>query len=171
MKKLITMALLAAVAMPVAAMPTAASAQSARELRRDRQDIRQERRDVQRAERSGDPRRVRQERRELRGAQREYREDRRDRRWGNNDWRDWRGRNRGLYSRGNWRAPFRYQSWRPGLRIGAGLYAPRYRISDPWRYRLASPGYNQVWVRHYDDLLLVDIRRGVVLRVIRDFYW
>lgn len=171
MKKFITAALLAAVAMPVA-IP-AAQAQSNRELRRDRQDIRQERRDVRQAEQRGNPREVRQERRELRGARQEYREDRRDRnrRWGNDDWRGYRNTNRGLYSRGNWRAPFRYNSFRPGVSIGVSFYGPRYRISDPWRYRLPQPGYNQVWVRHYDDLLLVDTRRGRVIRVVRGFYW
>jgi Ni/Co efflux regulator RcnB len=172
MRKLITAALLAAVAMPVVAVP-AASAQSNRELRRDRQDIRQERRDVRRAERRGNPRQIRQERRELRDARQEYREDRRDRnrRWGNDDWRAHRNRDRNIYARGNWRAPFRYRSFRPGLRIGASYYAPGYRIMDPWRYHLPAAGYNRVWVRHYNDLLLVDMRRGVVIRVIRGFYW
>lgn len=173
MRKFITAALLAAVAMPVASLPAPASAQSNREIRQDRRDVRQERRDVRQAERRGNPRQVRQERRELRGARQELREDRRDRarNWGQNDWRDWRGRNRSLYARGNWRAPFRYNSWRPGVRIGASFWAPRYRISDPWRYRLPHPTRNQAWVRHYDDLLLVDMRRGIVLRVIRNFYW
>lgn len=171
MKKLISAALLAAVAMPVA-MP-AAQAQSRQEIRRDRQDVRQEQRDVNRARRGGDPREVRQERRELAGARQELREDRQDRnrRWGNDDWRGWRNGNRGVYSRGNWQAPFRYQQFRPGLRIGFDLFSPRYRINDPWRYHLPNPGYNQVWVRHYDDLLLVDVRRGTVVRVIRNFYW
>lgn len=168
MKKLITAALLVAVA-----MPASAQAQSQREIRRDRQDVRQEQRDVNRARRSGDPREVRQEQRELAGARQELREDRQDRnrRWGNNDWQGWRNSNRGVYARGNWRAPFRYQSFRPGLRIGFDLFGPRYRIPDPWRYHLPNPGFGQVWVRHYDDLLLVDTRRGVVVRVIRNFYW
>ena len=173
MRKFITAALLAAVAMPVAALPTAASAQSHRELRRDRQDIREEQRELRRAERSGDPRRIREERRDVYDARREYREDLRDRdrHWGNDDWRGWRSRNRGVFSRGNWNAPFRYNSFRPGVRIGFDYYSPRYRIADPWRYHLPRPGYNQVWVRHYNDLLLVDMRRGIVIRVIPGFYW
>lgn len=173
MKKFITAALLAAVAMPAVALPTAASAQSNRELRRDRQDIREERRELRDAQRRGDHRDIREERRDVRDARREYREDLRDRdrSWRENDWRDHRGRNRGLYARGNWRAPFRYQNFRPGLRIGASFYGSAYRINDPWRYHLPRPGYNQVWVRHYNDLLLVDSRRGVVIRVIRGFYW
>jgi Ni/Co efflux regulator RcnB len=172
MKKFITAALLAAVAMPVA-LPATANAQSQREIRRDRHDVQQERRDVRRAQRNGTPAQVRQERRELNGARQELREDQRDRnrRWGNNDWQSWRNGNRGVFARGSWRAPFRYRAFRPGLRIGFDLFGPRYRIADPWRYHLPAPGYNQVWVRHYDDLLLVDTRRGVVVRVIRNFYW
>lgn len=173
MRKLITAALLAAVAMPVAAIPTAASAQSNRELRKDRQDIQKERRQLQQAQRYGTQRDVRREQRDLREARREYREDLRDRNrsWRNDDWRANRNHNRRLYSRGHWNAPFRYNSFRPGLRIGVNFYSPRYRIADPWRYHLPRPGYNQAWVRHYDDLLLVDMRRGIVLRVIRNFYW
>ena len=68
-------------------------------------------------------------------------------------------------------APFRYQRFRPGLRIGASFYGSRYIISDPWRYRLPQAGYGRAWVRHYDDLLLIDTRRGTVIRVINNFYW
>lgn len=169
MRKLIIIALMAATAMPSVAM-----AQSQREIRRDRQDVREERRDVDRAIRRGDsPREIREERRELRGARQELREDLRDRNrnWGRNDWRNYRNGNRTLYARGNWRAPYRYQAFRPGVRIGAGFYGQRYWINDPWRYRLPNPVGYQRWVRHYDDLLLVDTRRGMVIDVIRNFYW
>ena len=43
-------------------------------------------------------------------------------------------------------------------------------IADPWRYRLPPARGYQRWVRHYDDVLLVDVRRGVVIQVIRGFY-
>ncbi len=171
-KKLILTALIAAVAMPVMA-PAAASAQSRGELRRDREQIREEQRELRRAQRYGDRRDVREERRDLREARREYREDLRDRnrRWGNDDWRGWRDRNRGIYARGNWRAPFRYYGFRPGVRIAPHYYGSRYYINDPWRYRLPPAGRWQRWVRHYDDMLLVDTRRGYVVRVIRNFFW
>ncbi|MBO9712375.1 RcnB family protein [Sphingomonas sp.] len=173
MKKFITAALLAAVAMPAVAVPTAANAQSNRELRRDREDIRKQQGELRDAQRRGDRRDVRDERRDVRDARQEYREDLNDRNrsWRDNDWRDWRGRNRGTFARGNWHAPFRYQQFRSGSRISVGFYAPGYRISDPWRYHLPRPGYNQAWVRHYNDILLVDVRRGIVLRVIPGFYW
>jgi Ni/Co efflux regulator RcnB len=172
-KKIITAALLAAVAMPAVALPTAASAQSNRELRRDRQDIREEHRELNRAYRSGNRNAIRDERRDVREAHREYREDLQDRnrRWGDNDWRDYRGRNRTVYARGNWRAPFGYTRFRSGVRIAPSYWGSRYVIADPWRYRLPPAGRYQRWVRHYDDVLLIDTRRGTVVRVLSGFYW
>lgn len=168
MRKLISAALIAAIALPLSAQ-----AQSRGELRRDRQDIRQEQRDLDRAYARGDWRDVRDQRDDLRDARREYREDRRDRRqsWGRDDWRDYRSRNRALYARGGWRAPFGYQAFRPGVRIANRYYGPRYVIADPWRYRLPPARRYTRWVRHYNDVLLIDYRRGFVVDVLRNFYW
>lgn len=174
MRKLITAVLLAATA-----FPAMASAQSAGELRRDRRDIYEERQDLRDAYRRGDRGDIRDERRDLRDAREEYREDLRDYRrdnyrrdnWGRNDWRGYRDHNRALYRGGNWRAPFRYNSFRPGYRIAAPYYSQRYWIVDPYRYRLPRAYGYQRWVRHYNDVLLIDIRRGIVLDVIRGFYW
>ena len=164
MRKLIILGLMAATVLPAAAP---ASAQSRGEIRRDRQELREERRELRQARRHGDARDVRHERRDVREARRELREDRADRR----DWRAYRNDNRRLYSRGHWRAPFAYRSFRPGVRIGVGYYAPNYYISDPRRYRLPAARGGLRWVRHYDDALLVDVRRGIVVDVIRNFYW
>ncbi|MCW3846538.1 RcnB family protein [Sphingomonas sp. LB-2] len=155
MKKLIAAALAAAVIVPMAA-PVAAQAQH----RGDRHDYRGDRHDYR-----GD----RHDRGDRGWSDRRF--DERDHNWRDNDWRDHRNSNRGYYSRGNWRAPFRYQHFRPGVRIGFDYFGPRYVINDPWRYHLPRAGYGRVWVRHYDDLLLVDTRRGVVIRVIDNFYW
>lgn len=170
MRKLILASLAAAVALPAAAP---VYAQGNREIRRDREDLREERRELRRAERRGDWRDVREERRDVREARRDLRQStrERDRRWGNDDWRSYRNTNRTLYARGNWRAPFRYRSWQPGVRIAPSYYGQRYWVSDPWRYRLPPVGRNQRWVRHYNDVLLIDYRRGQVVRVIRNFYW
>lgn len=169
MRKLIILGLMAATVAPV----TAASAQSQGEIRRDRRDVREQERQLDNAYRRGDARDIRDERGDVRDARRELREDvnDRNRQWGRNDWRNYRQGNRGLYSRGNWNSPYRYRVFRPGVTISAGYFAPRYVIADPWRYRLpiARPGTR--WVRFYDDVLLVDTRRGVVLDVIRGFYW
>lgn len=167
MRNLITLALLAATA-----IPAAASAQSNAELYRDRRDIRQQQRELDRAQARGNRRDIRDQRQDVREARQEFREDRRDRdrRWGDNDWRDYRGQNRTLYARGNWRAPFRYTSFRDGGRIAPSYYGRGYWINDPWRYRLPNAVGYQRWVRHYDDVLLVDTQRGYVVRVIRNFY-
>ncbi|MFN3519118.1 MAG: RcnB family protein [Sphingomonas sp.] len=168
MRKLIVSLMMAATI-----APAVAAAQSPGELRRDRQDIREQRRDLYEAQRRGDRRDVREARQGLREARREYREDLRDRdrRWARDDWRGYRNQNRALYARGQWRAPFRYNQWRPGARIAPSYYAQRYWINDPWRYRLPPARPNTRWVRHYNDVLLVDYRRGTVLDVIRNFYW
>lgn len=164
MRKLILAGLMAAIA-----LPGVAQAQSRHEVRRDRQELREKRGELRQARRQGDRRGVRNERRDVRHARRELREDRRDYR--RNDWRGYRNTNRALYSRGQWRAPFRYRSFNPGYRIGVNYYSPRYVIADPYRYRLPRAYGHQRWVRHYDDLLLVDTRRGIVVDVIRNFYW
>lgn len=168
MRKLIISALMAAVA-----IPGVANAQSYGELRRDRQDIREGHRDLRDAQRRGDWRDARDARGDIRDARREYREDLNDRNrnWGANDWRGYRSSNRALYARGNWNAPFRYNYWRPGVRIAPTYYGQRYWINDPWRYRLPPARANARWIRHYNDVVLVDYRRGIVLNTIRNFYW
>ena len=168
MRKLIITALMAAVA-----VPSVASAQSQGEVNRDRREVQQQQRQLDRAYRNGDRRDIRDQREDVRNARQELREDRRDRdrAWGRDDWRGYRDSNRGLYSRGNWRAPFRYTAFRSGGRIAPAYYGSRYYIADPWRYRLPRPGFNQRWVRHYNDVLLIDTRRGIVIDAIRNFYW
>ena len=173
-KQAVLAGLIAATLVPVAAQAQINPSER-RELQRDRQDIRQERRDVDRAYRNGDPRQIRQETRELRGARLEYREDRRDAvrsgNYGRDDWHQYRNQNRDVYRGYGWRSDNRYQTFRPGIRIGVGYYAPRYYINDYARYRLPNPGWNQRWVRHYNDVLLIDTRRGIVIDVIRNFYY
>jgi Ni/Co efflux regulator RcnB len=162
MRKLILAALMGATLVPGAAM-----AQN-RELWRDRQDIRQERHDLDRAYRSGD------RREDYREARQEYREDRRDYRrdnWGRDDWQNHRRYNRDAYRGGNWRSDYRYRAFNPGVTLGFGYYQPRYHVNDYSRYRLPNPGWNRRWVRHYNDVLLVDVRSGQVLTVHRNFYW
>lgn len=171
MRKLMTTMLMAAVAIPSLAVPTVASAQRG-ELARDRQDIRDERRDLNRAVNRGDRRDVRDAREDLREARREYREDFNDRRyrWRDNDWSSYRRYNPRLYARGNWRAPFRYTRFGVGARIAPAYYGSAYWIRDPWRFRLPVAGVGRRWIRHYNDVVLVDYRRGRVVRVIPAFY-
>ncbi|MFM9828689.1 MAG: RcnB family protein [Sphingomonas sp.] len=167
MRKTIIMALMAA-----ALLPATAQAQSREELRRDRQDIERQQRELNQAQRRGDPRDIRDERRDVRGARQEYREDLadRNRQFGRDDWRRYRDTRRDVFVRGSWNAPFRYHAFNRGVRIAPGYYATRYVIADPWRYHLPQPGRFQCWVRHYNDVVLVDTRRGIVIDAVRGFY-
>lgn len=180
MRKLILSAAMAATALTGIAAPITASAQSRPEWREDRrEDRREERRDDRRDVRDAH-RDLREERGELREARREgdrrdIREERRDVIRAENRYsrelRDYRRDNPRLYSRGNWRAPYAYRHWDRGVRIERAYYAPRYYVNDPWRYRLpVGPGYAR-WVRHYDDVLLIDLRSGRVIDVYYNFFF
>jgi Ni/Co efflux regulator RcnB len=140
--------------------PMAAQAQT-RALQRDRQDIREEKREVRDARRYGDRQDVREERRDVREARQEYRED----------WQEYRQRNRNAFRGTRFTAPFRYRSFSNGVSIGSSYYAPRYRVANYANYRLPQPGRYQTYVRHYNDVLLVNTRTGRVIRAYRGFYW
>lgn len=156
MRKIIMLGLLAATV-----MPGAAQAQTYREARESQRDVREERRDLRQAQRHGDRRDVREQRSDLRNARQEARED----------WRDYRRTHRDVYRSGNWRAPFRYSQWNVGAQLRPTYYSSRYYISDPYRYRLPRPGANLRWVRHYNDVMLVNVRTGRVMQVHRGFFW
>lgn len=156
MRKLIILGLLAATV-----IPGVASAQLLGEARRSERNLRDEKHDLHQAQRYGDRRDVRDERRDVREARQEARED----------WRDYRRTHRDVYRGGNWRAPFRYSQWNAGSQLRPAYYNSRYYINDPQRYRLARPGTNMRWVRHYNDVLLVNVRTGRVVEAHRSFFW
>src|SRR3546814_17624442 len=121
-----------------------------REVSRYRHDIRQGKRECRQARRECDGGDVRREARDVRQSRREYRED----------WRDYRKQNRKLYTRGNWRSPYRYHAFGAGARIQPGYYAQCYVIAEPRRYRLHVARGSTRCVRTYDDVLLVHTRTG-----------
>lgn len=170
MRKALIAALMAATLIPAGG----AQAQT-RELRDGRQDIREEqrelnreRRQLDRAYRYGDRDDIRRERRDVRDERRDVREARQEYR---EDWRDYRQRNRGLYRAQRFDAPFRYRPFHPGVSIGSSYWSPRYQVHRVDRWRLPPAGGSRVYVRHYDDLLLVNRYTGRVIQVYRDFFW
>ena len=143
----------------IAAMmvPAAAQAQT-REIRKDRQELREEQRDLRNAQRRGDRSDIREARRDVRDARQDLRESQRDWR------RDTRYR--------NYRAPFRYHQFRVGSTLRSNYYAPAYRPAWDSRWGVPRAGRNLTYVRHYNDLLLVNMRSGKVIRVYRNhFRW
>ena len=140
--------------------PMAAQAQT-REMQRNDQEVREEKRELKDAKRYGTREDVRNERQDLREAKQERRED----------WRDYRQSNRNVFRGNRFNAPFRYRTFNDGVGIGSSYYAPRYRVNNYSNYRLSQPGRYQAYVRHYNDVLLVNTRTGRVIRAYRGFYW
>ena len=161
MRKFLMFALAAAAAVPTTAtFTTEASAQSRAEVRHDRRVVREERQELRQARRFGTRQDVRAERRDVRGARQELREDRRDNRYS----RQYR----------SYAAPYSGWSYRPvtvGFQLSPTFYSSRYYISNPYQYQLRPAGRFQRWIRYGDDLLLVNVRTGRVIQVIRNRYW
>lgn len=150
MRKLILLSLIAA-----AAMPAAASAQSRQENRHDRHDVQEQRQDVRDARRFGDRHDVREERRDVRDARMGLRRDRSDRR------------------HVGYVAPYRnwsYNSINIGFQLRPSFYSSRYYVTDYSMRGLRHPGRFQRWVRYGDDLVLVNVRTGRVIQVLRNRY-
>ena len=129
-----------------------------REVRQDRRDWRQDRRQDRRADR------------------RDWRRDwnrswRNDRRY---DWNRWRYSNRNIFRLPSYYSPYRnhrYSRFSIGFFLQPLFYSQRYRIGNPYQYRLPAAPYGTQWVRYYNDVLLVDIYTGEVIDVIYDFFW
>jgi Ni/Co efflux regulator RcnB len=156
-KAMILSALIAATLAPVAAQ----AGTTRGELNRDRREIREEKQDLRQAKRYGNPTTIRDARGEVYEARQEYRED----------WRDYRNHNRNAFHPARFSAPFRYSTFNIGIRLNPQYYGSRYHVNNYSAYRLPAPGYNLRYVRHYNDLLLVNVRSGHVVNVYRNFYW
>jgi Ni/Co efflux regulator RcnB len=170
MKRLIlTIAAVASVAAPMAAIATDASAQGRNERRDDRRDNRQDYRN----DRRDDRRDYRDDRRDDR---RDYRNDRRDyrpqpqARWDNNRYNGYYYNNRwnygappsSYYGRPGYQPG--YQAWRRG-----GYLPPSYRgyvVRDYGRYGLRAPPRGYYWYQSGNDYLLAAVATGLIFDVI-----
>ena len=158
MRKILIAALAAS-----ALVPSVATAQSAREVYQSRREVTQDRREMRRDIARGDWREAREDRRELRDDRRELRED----------WQDYRRAHRNEFRRDAHVAPrgLRYRTVGVGTQLNAGFYGRNYWLNDYSRYRLPRLGASQQYVRYGNDVLVVNVRSGRVLRVYRDFFW
>ena len=95
------------------------------------------------------------------------------RRDGRYDWRRHRDRNRSIFHIGVYADPFgwNYRPYQIGWRLWPSYYSNRYWINDPWQYRLPYAPVGTVWVRYWDDAILVDRWTGEVVDVIHNFFW
>jgi len=91
------------------------------------------------------------------------------------DWQRYRSYNRDAYRLGRYSPPrgwdYGYRSFSVGIYLQPVLLSDRYWIDDPWSYRLPQAYGTLRWIRYYDDALLVDMRDGYVVDVIRSFFW
>jgi Ni/Co efflux regulator RcnB len=170
MKRLMmTLAAVAAVAGPIAASATEASAQD--RGRYDRRDDRWDRRDDRR-----DARRDRRD--DRRDYRRDRREDRRDDRWDSRSRWD-RGRHNGYYWNNRWhygpppaayygRPGYRpgYAAWRRGAYLPPSYRGRGYVVYDYGRYGLRPPPRGYYWYRDGNDYLLAALATGLILDVI-----
>lgn len=89
------------------------------------------------------------------------------------DWHNYRNHHRSIFHVGFYFDPYGwgYSPFQIGWRLWPGYYGSQYWINDPWMYRLpyAPPGL--VWVRYWNDALLVDTWSGEVVDVIPGFFW
>jgi len=95
---------------------------------------------------------------------------RNDRRY---DWRRYRDSHRSIFHLSVYFDPFGYNYYRPlyiGYRMQPYYYGEQYWI-DPGMYNLPYPPPGTMWVRYWNDALLVDTYTGEVVDVIRGFFW
>ena len=83
-----------------------------------------------------------------------------------------RNSHRQVYQRGAYGAPggYRYRPVTTGYRFAPAQYSSRYWVSNYNAYRLPNPGYGHRWVRYGNDMVLVDTRSGVALRILSAFF-
>lgn len=96
---------------------------------------------------------------------------RNDRRY---DWRGYRNEHHEIFRAGRYYAPrgwsYGYRRFEIGVLLPSLFYAADYWIDDPAYYRLPPVDGPYRWVRYYDDVLLIDLRSGVVVDSIPGFF-
>jgi len=152
------------VALAAAALaPSIAGAQTAGEVRRSQREVTRDQREVNRDLARGDFQEAREDARETRRDRREVRED----------WRDYRRSHRSVYQRPAYVAPrgYRYRQVAVGTTLNRAFWGSRYRIGNYNTYRLTYPGRDRMYVRHGNDVLLIDAHNGRVIRVYNRFFY
>lgn len=177
MKKILTAAIAATLAMGSLGVASAAEAQSRggyeqrQDRRDDRRDDRSDRRDDRRDHR-GDRR---EDRREDRADRREWRQDNRD------DRREFRQDQRAYgrwqqsqrrYNAGRYYAPRGYQQrdWSYGQRMPSYYRSNQYVVSNYGQYGLRAPPRGYHYVRSGNDVVLAAIAGGLITAVIAGLF-
>jgi len=170
MKKFLTAALAATLAMSSMGVATAAEAQSRghQEQRHDRRDDRRDDRNDRREERRDDRRDNRSDRREWR---QDNRDDRREYRQDQRAYGRWQQSQR-RYNAGRYYAPRGYQQrdWSYGQRMPSYYRSNQYVVNDYNRYGLRAPPRGYHYVRSGNDVVLAAIAGGLITAVIAGLF-
>ena len=160
MKKILTAAIAATLAMSSLGVASAAEAQSRGDRYEQRQDRRDDRRDARRD--------AREDRREWR---QDNRADRREARQQQRAYARWQQSQR-RYNAGRYYAPRGYQtrSWSYGQRMPSYYRSNQYVVNDYGRYGLRQPPYGYQYVRSGDDVVLAAIAGGLITAVIAGLF-
>lgn len=158
MKKVLTAAIAATLALGSVGVASAAEAQS--------------RGAHERQERREDRREARQDRRENRREWRQdRREDRRDARQNARAYARWQQAQR-RYNAGRYYAPRGYavRQWAYGQRMPSYYRTNQYVVSDYHRYGLRQPPYGYQYVRSGNDVVLTAVATGLITAVIAGLF-
>lgn len=166
MKKILTAAIAATLAVGSMGMASAAEAQSrgGYDQRQDYRSDRGDRRDDRRADRRDDRRDTRNDRREWR---QDYRDDRRDFRQDQPAYARWQQSQR-RYNAGRYHPPRGYQTrqWSYGQQMPHYYRSNQYVVSNYGQYGLRAPPRGYHYVRSGNDVVLAAIAGGLITAVI-----
>ncbi|MFA4893804.1 RcnB family protein [Brevundimonas sp.] len=162
MKKILTAAIAATLAMSSLGVASAAEAQSRghHEQRQDRRDDRNDRQDDRRDDRN--------DRREWR---QDAREDRREARQDQRAYARWQRSDR-RYNAGRYQAPRGYQTrqWAYGQSMPSSYRSNQYVVNDYSRYGLRAPPRGYQYVRSGHDVVLSNSNSGLIAAVIASLF-
>jgi len=167
MKKVLTAAIAATLAVGSMGLATAASAQSRGYAPQNRYEQSQDRRDDR-----NDRREYRQDSRDDRRDDRhDRRDDRRDYRQDQRAYGRWQQSER-RYHAGRYQAPrgYQYQQWSYGQRMPSYYRSSNYVVNDYNRYGLRAPPRGYQYVRSGDDVVLAAIAGGLITAVIAGLF-
>ena len=169
MKKFLTAAIAATLAMSSLGVASAAEAQSrgAYEQRQDRRDDRNDRREWRQDNRD-DRRDARSDRREWR---QDNRDDRREARQDRRAYAHWQQSQR-RYNAGRYYAPRGYQTrqWSYGQRMPSYYRSNQYVVSNYGQYGLRAPPRGYHYVRSGNDVVLAAVAGGLITAVIAGLF-
>jgi Ni/Co efflux regulator RcnB len=179
MKKILTAAIAATLALSSMGVASAAEAQSRGDRYEQRHDYRDDRRDHRRDHRGDRREDRRDDRRDARSDRREYRQDiREDRREYRQEYRQhqraygrWQQSQR-RYNAGRYYAPRGYQTraWAYGQRMPSYYRSNQYVVSNYDQYGLRAPPRGYHYVRSGNDVVLAAVTGGLISAVIAGLF-